>query len=396
MLVHLRELAVAPVALDELALARDLLGLGVGVLDRPRVALLALAVIRAVVAPERGQATVAELPDARHRGVEERPVVRGDEERPGPAPEVLLEPLQGVEVQVVRRLVEQQQVRIGDDQAGQRGARLLAAGQRGRRLGPLVAGEAEPGQRRVDALVERVAAEDLEPVLQVRVGRLHDPAVSLERRELARPSGPRCAAPVRTAVRSVRRGHERLVEVGLLGEQPDGQAALAVDLAAVGLVAAGGDPQQRRLARPVRPDQPDAVAERDRRHRCASRITNVPISRVTPVETQDAHQSADTRSRAAARRVAAARLVRSRPAPRGGAVRFAWRQPEAPLPGAARSSAGRAGRHRPSCVRRIALAAARSAAGSRWHHEQKCVDRAPTTIRLIGRPQRGHGSPVRW
>ena len=26
----------------------------------------------------------------------------------------------------------------------------------------------------------------------------------------------------------------------------------------------------------------------------------------------------------------------------------------------------------------------------------KWVDRAPMTIRLTGRPQRGHGSPVRW
>jgi hypothetical protein len=38
----------------------------------------------------------------------------------------------------------------------------------------------------------------------------------------------------------------------------------------------------------------------------------------------------------------------------------------------------------------------RSAAGNRWHHEQKWVDLAPITIRRMGRPQRGQGSPVRW
>ena len=54
----------------------------------------------------------------------------GDEQRAGPAPEVLLEPLERVEVEVVRRLVEQQQVGVGDDQAGERGPGLLAAGQR--------------------------------------------------------------------------------------------------------------------------------------------------------------------------------------------------------------------------------------------------------------------------
>ena len=79
-LVHLRDLAVAPVGLDELALPGDLLLVGVRGLGRERVALLALAVVRRVVAAERGQLPVAELPDPRHRGVQERAVVRRDEE----------------------------------------------------------------------------------------------------------------------------------------------------------------------------------------------------------------------------------------------------------------------------------------------------------------------------
>ena len=136
MLVLLAELAVAPVALDQLLLAGDLLGLRVDVLDRPRVALDALAVVGAVVAAERRQPPVAQLPDAVDRRVEERPVVRRDEQRAGPPAEVLLEPFEGVEVEVVGRLVEQQQVRIGDDQPGQRRPRLLAAGQRRRAAWP--------------------------------------------------------------------------------------------------------------------------------------------------------------------------------------------------------------------------------------------------------------------
>ena len=135
-LVHLRELAVAAVALDELPLAGDLLGLGVGVLGRPGVALLALAVVRAVVAAERGQPAVAQLPDPGHGRVQEGAVVRRDDERAGPPPEVLLEPLERVEVEVVGRLVEQQQVRVGDDQPGQRRPRLLAARQRRSAAGP--------------------------------------------------------------------------------------------------------------------------------------------------------------------------------------------------------------------------------------------------------------------
>ena len=190
-----------------------------------------------------------------------------DEERPAAPAEVLLEPFERVEVEVVGRLVEEQQVRVGDDQPGQRRPRLLAAGQRRRRLGPLVAGEAEPGQRALDALVERVAAEDLVLVQELGVGGLGDPAVALHARPARSAIRSRWAAPVRTAVPQVGRGHERLVEVGLLGEQPEGQAALAMDLAAVRLVASGGEPEQRRLAGAVRPDQADPVAERDRRRR---------------------------------------------------------------------------------------------------------------------------------
>ncbi len=79
--------------------------------------------------------------------------------------------------------------------------------------------------------------------------------------------------------------------------------------------------------------------------------------------------------RAAARRLAAARFVRSVVA-------------RAAVPGVVPP---------PVAAPEDALGPpARSAAGSRWHHEQKWVARAPMTIRRIGRPQRGHGSAVRW
>ena len=70
-LVHLAELAMASIALDELLLARDRLRLGLDVLDRSGVALDPLAVVGAVVATERRQAAVAQLPDRgsrSHRG----------------------------------------------------------------------------------------------------------------------------------------------------------------------------------------------------------------------------------------------------------------------------------------------------------------------------------------
>ncbi len=128
MLVHLAELAVAPVALDQLLLARDGLGLRVHVLDHPGVSLHALAVVRAVVATKRGQAPIAQFPDPVDGGVEERPVVRRHQQRARPPSKVLLQPFQGVEVEMVGRFVEHEQVRVRDHEARQRRARLLAAG----------------------------------------------------------------------------------------------------------------------------------------------------------------------------------------------------------------------------------------------------------------------------
>ena len=384
MLVHLRELAMAPVALDELALAGDRLDRDVGVLDGPGVALLALAVVGAVVAAERGQPPVAQLPDPRHGRVEERPVVRRDQQRPAALAQVVLEPFDGVEVEVVRGLVEQQQVRVGDDQPGQRGARLLAAGHRRRRLRPLVPREPEAAQRRVDPQVERVPAEDVVLVLEVGVGGLgrRGPSRSNVGERLGHPVEMRGAGPDRRA--QVRRGHEDLVEVGLLREQAD---ATARACATTSPRSGSSRPAARRSSvvlpapfgptRPIR--SPSAIAAS-----MSSRITNVPTSRVTPFEPQDRHQRLRVRGRrsrapparrAAARRVAAACLVRSVRSDQRGPVR--------------RTPAGHPAQDR--------LARPRGrAAGSRWHHEQKCVLRAPMTMRLIGRPQRGHGSPVRW
>ena len=62
----------------------------------------------------------------------------------------------------------------------------------------------------------------------------------------------------------VRCGHEPLVEVRLLCEQPDPQVAPPLHLAGVGLVGAGHDPEQRRLARAVRAHEADPLPHRDR------------------------------------------------------------------------------------------------------------------------------------
>ncbi len=57
--------------------------------------------------------------------------------------QLLLEPLQVLDVEVVRRLVEQQQVGIAGERAGQRGARQLPAGEGRQRPVEIALREAE-------------------------------------------------------------------------------------------------------------------------------------------------------------------------------------------------------------------------------------------------------------
>ena len=75
MLVHLGVLAMAPVALDQLALAGDRLRGRVRVLGGPGIGHLALQEVGRVAAPKGFEPTVADLPDAVGDGIEEGAVV---------------------------------------------------------------------------------------------------------------------------------------------------------------------------------------------------------------------------------------------------------------------------------------------------------------------------------
>ena len=143
--VHLAVLALVAVLLDQLLLAGDLAGANLSLLGDPQVALVALTGIGGVTATERRQTSIAQLPDPRGRGVEECAVVRSHHQGAVAPAEVVLEPLHCPKVQMVRRLVEQEQFRVGEQQPGQSRAGLLAAGEEGRSAIPLVALEAESG-----------------------------------------------------------------------------------------------------------------------------------------------------------------------------------------------------------------------------------------------------------
>ena len=80
--------------------------------------------------PRTGGRAVGDLPRARADGVEEPAVVGDDEHRAAAGGEVAREPVDGLDVEVVRRLVEQQQLGAVEQQLGERDPAPLATRQR--------------------------------------------------------------------------------------------------------------------------------------------------------------------------------------------------------------------------------------------------------------------------
>ena len=102
-------------------------------------------------------------------GVHEGAVVAHEQHGTVVAREELLEPLDALEVQVVRGLVEQQQVRVAKQQLGQGDAHLPATGEVLGRLVEVLDGKTEAAQDGAGEAVELVAAQALEAVLGVAV-----------------------------------------------------------------------------------------------------------------------------------------------------------------------------------------------------------------------------------
>ena len=98
----------------------------------------------------------------RDRPVEERPVVRDEDDRTREAVDERLELREPVGVEVVRRLVEEEEVGLREEQRRERGTRRLAAGEAVE--GPVeVDAEPEPRTGRRRARLEVAAAERQEP-----------------------------------------------------------------------------------------------------------------------------------------------------------------------------------------------------------------------------------------
>ncbi len=77
----------------------------------------------------QGNLAAIEMRDRLHRAVQQAAVVRDDQRRAGEARQPALQPQRRFEVEVVGRLVQQQQVGVGEQRRGQRHAHPPAAGE---------------------------------------------------------------------------------------------------------------------------------------------------------------------------------------------------------------------------------------------------------------------------
>ena len=123
-----------------------------------------------VPGPREVEAAAAlELEHRRRHGLEEPAVVRDEDHGGVDRRQLALEPLEALDVEVVRRLVEQQQVGVARERAAERGARQLAARERLELPVEVVVAEAEPAQHRGGAVAPVPAAGVLEARLRLAV-----------------------------------------------------------------------------------------------------------------------------------------------------------------------------------------------------------------------------------
>ncbi len=211
-----------------------------------------------------------------------------DDDRPGRQPgHERLQPLQPVEVEVVGRLVEQEDVEPAEQQGGEPGPGGLAAGEPGHRRCQ-VDREPQVGGGRVGPLGE-VGAAERQPAFQrvgVGVGRARL-VVGQRPGRRVHPAGRRGDAgpPGEEVQHDLARAPLRL-----LREVADGRVRRRQpDAAGRRRVGAGEDPQQTGLAGPVRPDQPDPLRRPDDQVKIVEQVPATASSRDTLGDKRRAH-----------------------------------------------------------------------------------------------------------
>ena len=101
--------------------------------------------------------TVLDLEDAGRQFVQEIPVVGDDDERAAVTLQIAFQPFERTDVQVVRRLIQQQHVRLLQQQRSHSEPRAFAAGEGAHRLVQVVVRKSEAAQDALQALVVAVS-----------------------------------------------------------------------------------------------------------------------------------------------------------------------------------------------------------------------------------------------
>ena len=202
-----------------------------------------------VVAGVREKPAIGQLDHALRHAVEKIAVVRDDQERTMELIEKFRDPLDGFRVQMVRRLVEDQQVGVRDQGAAHRHAPFLAAGKR--LDAPVGGGTVQVRHRGLDAPVQRPAFQRGDAMLQFLVAF----RVMRQRFKFRNQIEHRLRAVADVFEHVLRR-----IEHEILRQVADDEFAPPGDVAAVGRLQPGEDAEERRLAAAIAPDQPDAVA----------------------------------------------------------------------------------------------------------------------------------------
>ena len=221
---------------------------------------LAPAQIVGVIARPVGQPAAIEFQDARGDPLQEAPVVGDEQQCALKTDQEFFQPGDAVDVEMVGRLVEQQQIRLHHQGARQHHPPLHPARER---LELRLAIESEPRDDALGALLDLPAALILQLMLK-----LGQPCQIL----LARVGSQRMRAGeilVHQRAQLAEPGGHHLEDAGidiprhLLRQPPDPQPLTGVHPTAVGLNLPGDDPQQCGLARPIAPDQTDPLAALD-------------------------------------------------------------------------------------------------------------------------------------
>ena len=118
--------------------------------------------VGAVIAGKRHQATPVDFHDARRQPLEKRPVMGHEHDGLFELQEEILEPEDGVDIQVVCRLVQEQEIRIVHQGLGQKDP-ALHAGRQEPELGILI--QFGPGDHRFHPLMIMPGTGGLQPVL---------------------------------------------------------------------------------------------------------------------------------------------------------------------------------------------------------------------------------------